>query len=175
MCDLIVKPNIGIGTLHIGMNPQEILEALTYELSKIVEISKEDITLSEENEEDGFSIRYLYNSYFFMVRYKDDKAIEISVDNEISKCMNVLFEDIDVFKTTVEHIVNRLSKTSELEYDLDNELLSTDYNFKDIGIRFWREEPFHESLLSDKEYMEQMADVIEEMKQYLYFQIITVR
>ncbi len=57
----------------------------------------------------------------------------------------------------------------------EDEQLGTDYVFPEVGIRLWREEPFHPKLLSDKEYMEKMRMVIDEMYRYLYFEIIGVR
>lgn len=73
-----------------------------------------------------------------------------------------------MFKADAEEMINALKRKSPCFYDLDDEQLSTNYEFPDIGIRLWREQPFHKKLLLDNDYMD-------EMYQYLYFQIAAVK
>ena len=57
--------------------------------------------------------------------------------------------------------------------DADEQLAAT-YEFPELGIRFWREEPFHQKFLSDKEYLDMMGDTVTEMFRHLYFDIVYV-
>ena len=74
-----------------------------------------------------------------------------------------------------EELVKAVKTFSSCTCDWEDEQLGTDYVFPELGIRLWREEPFHPKLLSDKAYMEQMKMVIDEMYRYLRFEIIGVR
>ena len=174
MKTLRVSPNVGIGLLELGMSPNQVLAAIKTECCDLL-VPGKDIEMSKDKEDDGYTLRYITNSFFFMVRYRNDRAIEISVDRELGKAMNVALYDIDVFNTQAEEVVDCLKQFSKCSYDAEDEQLSTNYEFDDIGIRLWREEPFHKKLLSDKAYMEQMDMVIEDMYRYLYFDIVTVK
>lgn len=173
MKTLRVLPNVGIGLLELGMSPNQILAAIKTECYDLIVPSK-DIEISEDKEDDGYTLRYITGSFFFMVRYRKDTAIEISVDRELSKIMTIALYDVDVFNTPAEDVVDYVKQFSKCNYDAEDEQLSTNYEFDDIGVRFWREEPFHKKLLSDKAYMEEMSLVIEDMYRYLYFDIVTV-
>lgn len=175
MRTLHVIPFEGIGLLKLGMSPEQILDAITEEWSNLNLFGNNNIQISKDTEDDGYSLRYIKGSFFFMVYYINDRAVEISVDREMSNRMNVVLYDVDVFNTPAEEVINSVRHFSKYSYDAEDELLSTNYVFNDIGIRLWREEAFHEKLLSDKAYMEKMSMIIEEMYRYLYFDIITVR
>ena len=68
-----------------------------------------------------------------------------------------------------------MKQFSPCVYDAEDELLGTDYEFTDLGIRFWRELPFHEKLLQSEEYKYAEDWHIEEMYRYLYFDMVTVK
>ena len=174
MKTLRVLPNVGIGLLELGMSPNQILAAIKTECYDLI-VPGKDIEISEDKEDDGYTLRYITGSFFFMVRYRNGTAIEISVDRELGNGINVVLYDIDVFNTPVEDLVNYLKRFDECIYDTEDEQLSTNYEFNGIGICLWREEPFHEKLLLDRAYMEKMSLVIEEMYRYLYFDIVTVK
>lgn len=53
--------------------------------------------------------------------------------------------------------------------------LGTEYEFHDTGLRLWREMAFHEKLLLDGAYMDEMRPVIGDMEQYRYFDMVTMR
>ena len=171
---LRVKPNIGIGLLKFGMSPNQILAAIKTECDDLI-VPGQDIEMSEDKEDDGYTLRYITGSFFFMVRYRNDKAIEISVDRELVRTKKVVLYDVDVFNTPAEEVVDYAKRFSKCSHDAEDEQLSTNYEFDDIGVRFWREEPFHKKLLLDNVYMEEMSLVIEDMYRYLYFDIVTVK
>lgn len=175
MRKLVVTPHVGLGSLKLGMSSEQILDAIKSEMDDLTVICNRDIQVSEDKEDDGYTLRYIIGSFFFMVRYRNGTAIEISVDRELGNGINVVLYDIDVFNTPVEDLVNYLKRFDECIYDTEDEQLSTNYEFNGIGICLWREEPFHEKLLLDRAYMEKMSLVIEEMYRYLYFDIVTVK
>ncbi len=175
MKSLIVTPNKGIGSLKLGMSPEQILDAINQMISEFKISSKHDMQISMDKEEGSYSLRYISDAYFFMVRYQDNQAIEISVDRELSEQVKIILYDMDVFHTQVEQLVTFLKQYSDCSYDLEDEQLSTDYEFDNIGIRLWREEPFHPKLLANEAYRKEMELVIEEMYQYLYFNIVAVK
>jgi len=170
-----VIPNEGIGSLKLGMSPEQILSAINEELSSLYDISNNDMLISETSEGAGVTVRYMKGPYFFMVHFNNGKSVEISVNRDLRESARVVLYDIDVFLTKAEQIVNRLKQMSRLVCDWEDEQLATDYDFTDIGIRFWRDGVFHEKLLLDQEYMEKMKLVLEEEYRYLYFDMVTVK
>lgn len=167
-----IIPHEGIGPLKLGMSSEEIL--FTLEQLHTKWSSEQNFDISKPSDIDCYT-RYQDGSSFFMVKYKNNKAVEIAVDYELREKMKIEIYGIDVFQTTAEALVSNLKNYSVCNYDMEDELLSTNYEFDDIGIRLWREEPFHPKLLSDESYMNEMREVIDEMYQYLYFQIIAVK
>ena len=175
MKELTVTPHIGIGPLKLGMSPEQILKAINIVIEALSIPNSDDIDISERKEEDGFTLRYIGNSFFFMVIYQNNKAVEISVNHEITKYASVTLYEKEIFSTSAEELVNYLSTISPCTYDLDDILLSTNYEFTDIGVRLWRELAFHEKLLFDKTYMNDMSQIIDEMYRYLYFELVAVK
>ncbi|MDF2504091.1 hypothetical protein [Clostridium sp.] len=166
-----IIPHEGIGPLKLGMSSEEIL--FTLEQLHTKWSNELNFDISKDSDIDCY--RYQDGSSFFMVTYKNNKAVEIAVDYELREKMKIEVYGIDVFHTTAETLVSNLKNYSVCNYDMEDELLSTNYEFDDIGIRLWREEPFHPKLLSDESYINEMREVIDEMYQYLYFQIIAVK
>lgn len=172
---LPVVPYIGIGPLKLGLTPEQILDAIHQVRSAFQLPGNREIQVSEDREYDGFSLRYQDESFFFMVRYQNNRAVEVAVDDALRERARITLYDLDVFQTPAEQCITFLKQFSPCSYDLDDEQLSTNYEFDDIGIRLWREHPFHPKLLSDESYMKEMSLVIDEMYRYLYFEIIAVK
>lgn len=175
MKGLPVIPHAGIGPLKLGMSPEQIRNALDQVRCEFGLPCKREIQISQDKEDDAYSLRYQDESFFFLVRYRNHRAVEVAVDYELREHARILLYDIDVFRTPAERLVTSLKQLSSCSYDLDDEQLSTNYVFNDIGVRLWREQPFHIKLLSDQAYMKEMSLVIHEMYRYLYFEIIAVR
>lgn len=175
MKSLSVIPHMGIGPLKLGMSPEQIIAAINQIRSEWTLPDNREIQIAEDKEDDGYSLRYVHGSFFFMVRYRNNQAVEISVDNELRNHAIIILYDLDVFKTPAEQLVLFLKQFGTCSYDSEDEQLSCDYEFDSIDIRLWREQPFHLKLLSDETYMKDMELIIDEMYQYLYFQIITVK
>ena len=57
---------------------------------------------------------------------------------------------------------------------MEDEQLSTNYGFHDVGIRLWREEAFHPKLLKDASYMKDRGHMIDEMVRYRFFDLVAV-
>ena len=102
MRKLVVTPHVGLGSLKLGMSSEQILDAIKSEMDDLTVICNRDIQVSEDKEDDGYTLRYIIGSFFFMVRYRNGTAIEISVDRELGNGINVVLYDIDVFNTPVE-------------------------------------------------------------------------
>ena len=175
MKEITVIPHIGIGPLKLGMSPEQILNAI-YELIEMFSIPNSGkIIIRERKNDDGYTLRYLGDYFFFIIEYQNSQAVEIAVNNTINEYANISLYEKKIFSTTAEELVNYLSHISPCISDLDDILLSTNYDFSDIGVRLWRELAFHEKLLLDKTYMEDMSQVIDEMYRYLYFELIAIK
>lgn len=175
MKSLSVIPHVGIGPLKLGMHPNQILDALYQIRFELSLPYNREIQISKDKEDDGFSLRYLDDSFFFMVRYRDNQAVEIAVNLVLREHAIIMLYDMDVFQTLAEQLVTSLKQFSFCSYDMEDEQLSTNYEFNDIGVRLWREHSFHPKLLSDESYIKEMALIIDEMYRYLYFEIVAVK
>ena len=174
---LVVTPHAGIGSLKLGMSPEEILAAIQDYLADLKIATKRGLQISQTRERDANfqTLRYMEDIYFSMVRYQNGKAIEISVDRELRDDVKVSLYGLDVFNTPAEDVIRFMKQFGPCIHDEPDEQLSTEYEFPALGIRFWRERAFHEKLLQDRAYMEAMQLVLEEEKRYLYFDIVTVK
>ena len=175
MKSLPVIPHVGIGPLRLGMSPTQILAAIHQLRSEWSLPENQDIQISKDIEDEGFTLRYQDNCFFFMVQYQNNKAVEVAVNHDLREHGTILLYDIDVFKTLAENLVATLKQYSSCSYDLQDEQLSTNYEFNKIGVRLWREDAFHKTLLADESYMKEMALVIDDMYRYLYFEIVAVK
>lgn len=110
-----------------------------------------------------------------MEQCKNNRAIEIGIDYMLKEYANITLYGWNVFETRAKKLVSVLKQLSSCSCDFEDEDEGINYEFKDIGIRLWREHLFYEKLFSDKEYMEKMKLVIDDMLAYLYFQIVAVR
>ncbi|MFR1261142.1 MAG: hypothetical protein ACLSCX_10915, partial [Oscillospiraceae bacterium] len=97
----VVTPHEGIGSLKLGMSPEEILAAVQNDVADLKIFSKRGIQISQTRERDANfqTLRYMEDIYFSMVRYQNGKAIEISVDRELRDEVKVSLYDLDVFHT----------------------------------------------------------------------------
>ena len=171
---LIIAPHQGIGPLKLGMSPQEILTAVEQLRAESQLPPSTPVDISRETVGPLTCIRYQGDEFFFLVQYYQNRAVEIGVDGELSHHLPILLHGLEVFQTPAEDLVNTLKANSACIYDLEDEQLSTEYLFPQLGLRLWREMPFHPKLLSDPAYCEEMALVLDEMKAYLYFQSVSV-
>ena len=104
----IVTPHEGIGSLKLGMSPEEILAAIQQDIADLKIVSKRGLQISQtrERDPDFQTLRYMEDIYFSMVRYQNGKAIEISVNRELREDVKVFLYDLDVFHTPAEDVVN---------------------------------------------------------------------
>lgn len=174
MDSLVMTPHQGIGPLKLGMSPQEILTAVEQLCAEAQLPTSTPVDISKETVGPLTCIRYQGDEFFFLVQYYQNRAVEIGLDGELSHHVPILLYGLEVFHLQAEDLVNTLKAHSTCIYDLEDEQLSTEYLFPQLGLRLWREMPFHPKLLSDPAYCEEMALVLDEMNAYLYFQLVSV-
>ena len=174
MDSLVITPHQGIGPLKLGMSPQDILTAVEQLRAEAQLSSSTPVDITRETVGHLTCIRYQGDEFFFLVQYYQNRAVEIGLDGELSHHVPILLYGLEVFHLQAEDLVNTLKAHSACIYNLEDEQLSTEYLFPQLGLRLWREMPFHPKLLSDPAYCEEMALVLDEMNAYLYFQSISV-
>lgn len=177
MEEIIIVPHIGIGQLKLGMTPDELEKTLLQMKKQWLNSSSEAMQMERCVETDDPNLitgRYMDNNSFFLVQYRNGKATEIGIHRDLSRMVSVKLFGMDMFSTTAECIINRLMKKNKVICDEKDLQLGTEYFFPEIGVRFWRERAFHQKLLEDPLYMEEMQAVLEDEYQYQYFQMVTV-
>lgn len=172
---LVISPGEKIGPLELGMTPKQIWNALSC-LCAEWGFSIPDTHIDETWEKGTGKLcrRYLNQKFFFIVWYRQSRAIEIAVDLLLREQLLVLLYGMDIFQTEAEKVLAALKQVEPCLCDAGDEQLGTNYEFSSLGLRLWRERAFHRKLLLDKAYREEMALVLEEEYQYLYFQIVAV-
>jgi len=158
------------------MNHEQIVDAIQ-QLSKELQLPSSKLCISQDLPclfDDRTGIRYIDDSFFFLIQYRNNQAVEVAVDYELRNRLPILLYDMDFFKTPAEEVVTALKKLSSFTCDLEDEQLGTEYEFHELGLRLWREDAFHPKLLQDAEYRKEMELVMEEMYRYQYFELIGV-
>ena len=136
MNTLHIKPAEGISPLYLGMTQEEVLDVLR-NCRELQSISAQELQISKDY---GFeTYRYMTDSYFFMVTYKDGKAVEIGVDALLRSHMQILLDGLDIFRMQVQEVLDHCKRKSAYEIDGVDEENSTGFDFTEIGIRLWRE------------------------------------
>lgn len=160
MKELIIIPNKSIGAIKLGMEREQVEKLFDYKC--------------EEEEQIGELLSVRYNRSRIIILYENNKVVEITLDSSISEEYNVILEEINLFTTKVEDIIKYLRNYSEYSYNSDDELLSTEYIFKDLGIVFWRESAFHPKLLDEDWFLEMSDENQEYEKKFWYFNTLTL-
>ena len=172
---LVISPGEKIGPLELGMTPKQIWNALSCLCAEWgFSISDTHIDETWEKGTGKLCCRYLNQKFFFIVWYRQSRAIEIAVDLLLREQLLVLLYGMDIFQTEAEKVLAALKQVEPCLCDAGDEQLGANYEFSSLGLRLWRERAFHRKLLLDKAYREEMALVLEEEYQYLYFQIVAV-
>ena len=172
---LVISPGEKIGPLELGMTPKQIWNARSCLCAEWgFSISDTHIDETWEKGTGKLCCRYLNQKFFFIVWYRQSRAIEIAVDLLLREQLLVLLYGMDIFQTEAEKVLAALKQVEPCLCDAGDEQLGTNYEFSSLGLRLWRERAFHRKLLLDKAYREEMALVLEEEYQYLYFQIVAV-
>ena len=172
---LVISPGEKIGPLELGMTPKQIWNALSCLCAEWgFSISDTHIDETWEKGTGKLCCRYLNQKFFFIVWYRQSRAIEIAVDLLLREQLPLLLYGMDIFQTEAEKVLAALKQVGPCLCDAGDEQLGTNYEFSSLGLRLWRERAFHRKLLLDKAYREEMALELEEEYQYLYFQIVAV-
>lgn len=175
MNSIIITPHSSIGPLQLGMDHEQILAAIQQLNDELQFSNDKKLIISQDKHDNQTSIRYMSDFFFFMVQYQNNHAVEIAIDYELRNHIPIMLYGMDFFKTPAEEIVMSLKKLSNYTYDcLEDEQLSTTYEFHKLGLRLWRDDAFHPKLLNDAEYMDKMKFVIEDMYHFLYFELIAI-
>lgn len=170
---VVIEPHKGIGSLQLGMTPEQILVELC-KLCQGLHHKEREIQITKDT--DGHVMRYMVVGLFlFLVTYKENHATEIAIDYELSVHVPVTLYGIHCYQITAENLVERLKLYDSFSCDEADIQLGTTYTFEKLGIVLWREHAFHPKLLEDEKYMAEMDAVLEDEYSYWYFQMITVK
>jgi hypothetical protein len=161
------------------MPPEEILAGIEVMRAEWEPVAKGEIQIIEDRITELSVVRYMSNPcddvpFFFIVTYEDGRAVEIGVNRDVNGTEPVKLDQLEVFSLPADCIVPFLKLSYSCTADDADEQLATAYEFPELGIRFWREEPFHQKLLGDEEYLDMMGDTVVEMFRQLYFDIVYV-
>lgn len=132
------------------------------------------IEMVKERYSDDLSFRYNCGLFWFQAAYRDNRAVEISVDRLVRERMPVMLFGFDLFRTPADELIPALKEKAPCVCDTEDEDLGYEYRFDTLGLRFWREDVFHPKLLRDENYVREMEAVLEDQGRFRYFDTVTI-
>lgn len=184
MADLQIIPSHSAGPLKLNASPDDILKQIQELYASLagfdpIMVQKgivgQEIDVTKDSCSDGdFTFRYISDMFWFLVTYRDNRAVEISVDRLIREWMPVTLCGFDLFETPADELIPALKGKAPCVCDTEDEDLGYEYRFDTLGVRFWREDVFHPKLLQDENYVQEMAEVLEDQKHFRYFNIVSI-
>ena len=184
MVPIHVIPGKRVGRLELGMTQDEILKAIYEMRVEWGDAGASDIEIIEDPEFDGLRcVRYMNWSsgipFFFIVTFRNGEAVEIGINRDVDSEKPVVYpvkemQRLALFQLPAELLVTYLKTFSDCIADNDDELLSNEYVFPELGLKLWRENAFHSKLLLDREYMNMMGDMVTEEFGNVFFDIVKV-
>lgn len=159
-----IVPHQGIGDIIFGMTRQQVEHIISYK-----HYYEDKMLIS-----DCIGVRY----EDYHVTYKENKVVEIGINEPLDCTNTVLFNGIDMFRTKAEKVVDTLRKLSEYDCDCCDEYLSSTYYFKKFNMSLWRESAFHPKLLKQDWFLKLVVEneeYLEYEQRFWYFQQICLR
>lgn len=161
MDKLIIRPSTGIGNVRLGMNREEVLEA---------------IGMCFYSTYDKHNLCDEYFNYNLRVYYNDKGIVNFIEDlYYISKYVQVIFEGIDVFKTKADELVSFIEKNCDKynRNDSDSQF-GYGYIFENIGLSLWRSNVFKEETMHEEWFQKLGPEEKEEELRFQYFEKVSV-
>ncbi|MBG9943820.1 hypothetical protein ABE237_06565 [Brevibacillus formosus] len=158
MDKLTIEPGIGIGTIKFGMDKEEVEECIQEYKRKY---NKDNLTTNFFKN----SIRVKYDSY--------EKVNFIEISSNLQDVFECVVINIDVFKTKVVDLVEKIDKISK--YDRDDRELGWTYDFPELGLLFWRPNVLTEEDLEKDWFKELDPEIKEDEMRNLFFESVCIR
>lgn len=120
-----ILPGVAIGPLHLGMTSQQLEEALhqAREAWGVVSPLEEQTDMTFPGTK-GITVRYMDDVLFVLVRYVENQAQELTVDRMTADRVQLMVEEIPVFRENAGELSQRLGLTKgELGYERPGLLL----------------------------------------------------
>ena len=153
MFKIDLKPRTGIDKIQLGMTKDELRK---------IEI------------ESGISIEKKYSGCL-RICYDDEGLLNfIEIANPYSDLFKVFFEDIDIFNTKAEELIEFILKFGNYDRENDDSKLEYQYVFKDIGLSLWRPNVFKKEYLDEIWFQNYSMELQEDEMKYLYFQSVSI-
>jgi len=152
MIAIKVTPNAGIGQIQLGMHQCQVEEIL-------------NLGASSHNESALFG---LYNK----IEYDAEQRVKfVEFSNPLQDDVTCLFEDIDLFRTQAEDLIQQLDRQSP--YRRNGPEPGYIYLFPEYSMALWRAEAVTEDELLEA-YQNSGPDRLEEERQRLYFMTVAI-
>jgi len=158
---LIMEPYIGIGNVKLGMNMQEVHEAMGTDLYN----GNYECNSYDE-----------YFNYNLRVYYNDENIVNfIEAISCISNYVQLMFEGVDVFKTKADELISFIEENYD-KYDRNNPESEFGYGyiFENVGLSFWRPNVFKEEDMKEEWFQELGTEQKEDEFKYLFFETAAV-
>lgn len=164
MDKLIIEPGKGIGKLQLGMTKCEVEECLEFYTDKY--------EITQEQNPERFHMKGI--KAFFQTEYDcEGKVAFIQVSSAIKDVLTCVFQDVDVFNTKAEELVEKIDRISN--YDRDHPELGWTYEYPELGLTFWRPNILMETDMEEDWFKEMLPEIQEDEKRNLYFECVSIR
>jgi hypothetical protein len=156
MDNLIIKPQVGIGEVKLGMRSQEVHEVMGNDFIKL---------------KTGNIDRDCYYNLSFQIHYDNNIVNYIEVAN--STAYSVMYENIDIFKIKANEFILYLNKSSK-HLNTPSAQLGYMYVFEDLGISLSRSNVFNEETLKEQWFQHLSQEQQNEEFKFLYFESVSL-
>lgn len=158
MHKLLIEPNVGIGKVKLGMTREEVHRVMG---NNYFSFTRNAVNIDA------------YYSSCFQINYDKNYVVEfIEMANGIAGHFQVVFEEVDVFKTKAEALVAYVEKFAGYDKDSAESKSGYSYIFKDIGLSLWRPRVFKEEFLQESWFQELKQEIKEDEMKYWYFEAV---
>ncbi|MFF2528329.1 hypothetical protein ACFVS2_05375 [Brevibacillus sp. NPDC058079] len=106
----------------------------------------------------------------FQFEYDSDGKVNfIQISSALKEVLNCVFDNLDVFNTNAEELVEKIDKISN--YDRNLRELGWTYNYQGLGLSFWRPNILKESDMQEDWFKELESSIQEDEKRNLYLNV----
>ena len=157
MDNLIIKPQVGIGKITLGMSRDEVHELMGTNFTHM----KTDKIVHD----------YYYN-FCLQIQYDNNNIVNyIEIIN--SSTYHVVLEEVDVFKTKAENLISYIEQFSKY-LKTPSAQLGYMYIFEDIGISLYRSNVFKEETMKDAWFLQMNQEQKDDELRFQYFESIAI-
>lgn len=156
MINLIIRPQVGIGNIQLGMTRERVHELLgdKYSMER-----RDDIVYD------------FYSDSYMQICYENNNVNFIELYNNCE--FKVLLDNVEIFKTNADELILYLSKLDDF---LNTNEAKTGYMFiyENLGVSLYRSRVCNKKIIEEQWFIQLSQEEKEDELKYLYFESVAI-